>query len=64
MARPMPDPAPVTNAIRPASGFGFGSRCNFASSRPQYSMRNFSASGIGAYVDTDSAPRITLMALT
>ena len=48
MARPMPEPAPVTNATRPASGFGFGRRCSLASSSAQYSMRNFSASGIGA----------------
>ena len=60
----MPDPAPVTKAIRVASGFGFASRCSLASSNAQYSMRNFSASEIGAYVDTDSAPRMTLIALT
>ncbi len=47
MARPMPEPAPVTNATRLASGLALGRRCSFASSRPQYSMRNFSASGIG-----------------
>ena len=47
MALPIPDAAPVTSAIRPASGFGFGIRCNFASSSDQYSMRNFSASEIG-----------------
>ena len=39
-------------------------RRSFCSSSSQYSIRNFSASGMGAYVDTDSAPRITLMALT
>ena len=64
MARPMPEPPPVTSAIRAASGFGFGIRCSLASSSAQYSMRNFSASSIGAYVDTASAPRITLIALT
>lgn len=45
-------------------GFGFGIRFSFASSSAQYSMRNFSASSMGAYRDTDSAPRMTLMALT
>ena len=64
IARPMPEPAPVTSATRVASGFGFGSRASLASSSAQYSIRNFSASGIGAYGDTASAPRITLIALT
>ena len=64
MARPMPEAAPVTSATRVASGFGLGIRASFASSSAQYSIRNFSLSGIGAYVDTDSAPRITLIALT
>ena len=48
MALPMPEAAPVTSAIRDASGFGFGIRCSFASSSAQYSIRNFSASSIGA----------------
>ena len=48
MALPMPEAAPVTSAIRDASGFGFGSRASFASSSAQYSIRNFSASSIGA----------------
>ena len=48
MALPMPDPAPVTTATFVASGFGFGRRASFASSSAQYSIRNFSASGIGA----------------
>ena len=48
MAFPMPDAAPVTNAIRDASGFGFGIRGSLASSNAQYSIRNFSASSIGA----------------
>ena len=48
MARPMPDPAPVTSATRVASGFGFGIRASLASSNDQYSIRNFSASSIGA----------------
>ena len=60
----MPDAAPVTNAIRAGSGFGSGIRWSFASSSAQYSIRNFSASSIGAYVETPSAPRITLIALT
>ncbi len=60
----MPLPAPVTSATRVASGLGFGIRRSLASSSAQYSMRNFSDSSIGAYVDTDSAPRITLIALT
>ena len=64
IARPIPEPAPVTSATRVASGFGFGSRASLASSSAQYSIRNFSASAIGAYVDTASAPRITLIALT
>ena len=64
IARPMPEPAPVTRATRVASGFGVGIRCSFASSSDQYSIRNFSDSSIGRYVETDSAPRITLMALT
>ena len=48
VARPMPEPAPVTSAIRPASGLGLGRRRSLASSSSQYSMRNFSLSGIGA----------------
>ena len=64
MARPIPDPAPVTRATRAASGLGRGSRASFASSSAQYSIRNFSDSGIGVYVDRASAPRMTLMALT
>ncbi len=48
MARPMPEPPPVTNATRVASGLGFGIRGSLASSSAQYSMRNFSASSIGA----------------
>ena len=48
MARPMPDAAPVTRATRPASGCGGGSRRSLASSSSQYSMRNFSASSMGA----------------
>lgn len=63
MALPMPDPAPVTSATRVARAFGFGIRRSLASSSSQYSMRNFSDSSIGAYVDTASAPRITLIAL-
>src|SRR5579862_5878130 len=62
VARPMPDPPPVTRAIRPASGLGAGRRRSLASSSSQYSMRNFSLSGIGSYEDTASAPRITLIA--
>ena len=61
---PIPEAAPVTSAIRVASGFGFGIRWSLASSSAQYSIRNFSASSIGAYVDSPSAPRITLIALT
>ena len=64
MARPMPDAAPVTSATRPASGGGAGRRRSLRSSSSQYSTRNFSASSIGWYVDTDSAPRITLIAFT
>ena len=64
MALPIPEPAPVTRATRVASAFGLGIRCSLASSSDQYSMANFSASEIGWYVETDSAPRITLMALT
>ncbi|MCO4699491.1 hypothetical protein LRR80_05587 [Streptomyces sp. RO-S4] len=63
MAFPIPLPAPVTSATRVASGFGGGIRRSLASSRAQYSMRNFSDSSIGAYVETASAPRITLIAL-
>ena len=50
MARPIPEPPPVTNATRVASGLGLGRRASLASSSAQYSMRNFSDSGIGAYV--------------
>lgn len=64
MAFPMPLPAPVTSATRVASGFGFGIRWSLASSSAQYSMRNFSDSSMGAYAETASAPRITLIALT
>ena len=63
MARPIPDPPPVTSATRVASGLGLGRRRSLASSRAQYSMRNFSRSGMGEYEDTASAPRITLIAL-
>ena len=48
VALPIPEAAPVTSAIRVASGFGFGIRWSLASSSDQYSMRNFSASSIGA----------------
>ncbi len=47
-----------------ASGLGLGIRWSLASSNAQYSIRNFSDSSIGAYVETASAPRITLIALT
>ena len=63
VALPIPPAAPVTRAIRVASGFGFGIRASLASSSAQYSIRNFSASSIGAYVESPSAPRITLIAL-
>ena len=59
----MPDAAPVTRAILVASGLGLGIRASLASSSAQYSMRNFSDSSMGAYVEIASAPRITLMAL-
>ena len=48
MARPMPEPAPVTSATRAASGLGVGIRWSLGSSSAQYSMRNFSRSSIGA----------------
>ena len=64
MARPIPEPAPVTSAILPVSGLGLGRRWSLRSSSTQYSMRNFSASEIGAYVDRASAPRIALIAAT
>ena len=48
MARPIPEPAPVTNAIRAARALGLGSRASLASSSAQYSIANFSASSIGA----------------
>ena len=48
VARPIPDPPPVTSATRVASGLGFGRRASLASSSAQYSIRNFSASLIGA----------------
>ena len=48
VALPNPEAAPVTSAIREASGFGFGIRFNFASSKSQYSILNFSDSSIGA----------------
>ena len=48
VAFPRPEAAPVTRAIRLASGFGLGARLSFASSRSQYSIRNFSDSAIGA----------------
>ncbi len=44
----MPDPPPVTSATRVASGLGLGMRRSLASSSSQYSMRNFSDSGMGA----------------
>lgn len=47
MALPMPEAAPVTSAMRPACGFGFGIRWSFASSSAQYSIANFSASLMG-----------------
>ena len=58
-----PIPPPVTNATRVASGFGFGCRASLASSSAQYSIRNFSDSGIGRRSRCASAPRMTLMAL-
>ena len=64
IALPIPEAAPVTSAIRVASGLGLGIRCSLASSSAQYSILNFSLSSIGAYVDRPSAPRITLIALT
>jgi hypothetical protein len=64
MARPIPEAPPVTRATREASGLGLGIRASLASSSAQYSIRNFSLSGIGAYVETDSAPPITLIAFT
>ena len=48
VSTPIPEPPPVTSATRVASGFGVGLRRSFASSSSQYSMRNFSASSIGA----------------
>ena len=63
VALPMPEAAPVTRATRVARGFGFGIRWSLASSSAQYSMRKFSASSMGAYVESPSAPRITLIAL-
>jgi len=48
MALPIPDAAPVTRAMRVASGFGFGRRASLASSSAQYSIRNFSLSSMGA----------------
>ena len=47
VARPMPEPPPVTSATRVASGLGLGRRRSLASSSSQYSIRNFSLSGIG-----------------
>ena len=47
----MPPAAPVTSAMRVASGLGFGIRCSLASSSAQYSILNFSDSSIGEYVD-------------
>ena len=52
MALPIPDAAPVTSAMRVASGLGAGIRCSLASSSAQYSMRNFSDSSMGAYVES------------
>ena len=48
IALPIPEAAPVTSAIRVASGFGSGIRWSLASSSAQYSIANFSASSIGA----------------
>ena len=48
MARPIPEPPPVTNATLPVSGLGGGRRLSFISSSIQYSIRNFSRSGTGA----------------
>jgi hypothetical protein len=41
-------PAPVTKATRVARALGLGMRASLASSRAQYSIRNFSDSEIGA----------------
>ena len=54
----------MTRTTLPANGFGAGRRLSLSSSSCQYSTANFSASPIGAYRETPSAPRITLMALT
>ena len=64
IALPMPEAAPVTRAMRVAWDFGFGIRASFASSRAQYSIRNFSASLMGVYFEIASAPRMTMMAFT
>ncbi len=48
VAFPMPDPPPVTSAMRVANALGLGIRCSLASSSAQYSIRNFSDSSIGA----------------
>ena len=48
MALPIPEAAPVTRAMRVAWDLGLGIRASLASSRAQYSIRNFSASSIGA----------------
>ena len=47
MARPMPEPPPVTRATLVASGLGAGLRASLASSSAQYSIRNFSDSSMG-----------------
>jgi hypothetical protein len=56
VALPMPDAAPVTSAMRVASGFGLGRRASLAFSSAQYSMRNFSLPPMGLYADSASAP--------
>ncbi|MCY1237125.1 hypothetical protein D9M72_498100 [compost metagenome] len=48
MALPIPEAAPVTSAMRVAWDLGLGRRASLASSRDQYSIRNFSDSSIGA----------------
>ncbi|CAB4778678.1 unannotated protein [freshwater metagenome] len=48
VAKPIPEAAPVTRATLPCNGFPLGARRSLASSNSQYSIRNFSDSGIGA----------------
>ena len=63
MALPMPEAAPVTSAMRVAWVFGFRQPLQLRLLERPVLDAELLASSIGAYVESASAPRITLIAL-